>query len=57
MATLISTQRSILKMTGYSKYGILVLIQTRGEYLRQLAGSVINGNLSIEAAAKLFVNY
>jgi hypothetical protein len=57
MALLMSAQRSILKMTGCSKYGILVLIQTRGEYLRQLAESVINGNLSMEAAAKLLMKY
>jgi hypothetical protein len=48
---------AILKVADIDRLTMRSLINIKGAYLRQLAHSVINGSLSVNAASRLFVNY
>jgi len=53
--TFVETEKQILLGTHSKDLG--ALIHCKGWYLRQLANSVICGNLSVNAASRLLLNY
>lgn len=57
MKTFLDVEMAILKVADIDRLTMRSLINIKGAYLRQLAHSVINGSLSVNAASRLFVNY